>query len=131
MAAAAFVEQQALGRAILGEEAPPAEEAPVPAKDRVRAMRERRRSGLADRAQVDVTPGDIDLLQAYGLQLPQDRENRRAIDAALGDFLFTALLPYNDPSASQAQRLAGLRGRIQAMSEPHRIWMERYEAREK
>jgi hypothetical protein len=70
-AAAAFVEQQALGRAILGEEEPPAEEAPVPAKDRVRAMRERRRSGLVHCAQVDLTPGDIDLLQAYGLLLPK------------------------------------------------------------
>lgn len=129
MAAVAFVEQQALGRAIVGGGEPPAEEGPVPAKDRVRAMRERRRRGLVHRAQVDLTPGDVDLLQAYGFLLPQDREDRRAIDAALSDFVFMALLAHNDPRVSQAQRLAGLQRRIQAVSKVYRTWTEHYEVR--
>lgn len=128
MAAVAFVEQQALGRVIVGKEEPPAPEGPTSAKDRMRAMRERRRRGLIVRAGVDLTPGDVDLLVAYGFLAPQDRKRRGALDAAVSDFLFASLLTHNDQSVTQGQKLVGLRARIQAVTEPQRIWSERYEA---
>ncbi len=130
LAAIALVEHQALGRIMVGDAFYEGEGGPAPAKERMRAMRERKRRGVLHRAQVELGADDLDLLQLYGFLEARDRPDKRALDAAVADFFFASLLTYRSPTVAQGQKLGRLRSRIQAVSEPRRVWDEHHQGRE-